>query len=247
MGGTTEWKTGVLFKNGSGPAAQGYYDIITEAKERGKPVHIGRVNSFERMDASERLWMASSADGTFVAHGPAKNTPQILQWLDAMNAHGVPSELAQKPEADAEAYDTAAMAVVEKAEKELIITKTRCPQLTGAVIPKPGIETARVLRDWLAVPNPSKRSDAQQAALEQKIRELQPETSAPPSDSAEPDLTKRDEIRQHFAVLRETIGETRWSEELGLAGVRDPADIRYLNDLRAFYRRLAAIARKEMA
>src|SRR5579862_667211 len=41
-------------------------------------------------------------------------------------------------------------------ENTLIITKTRCPKLTGGVFPKPGRELADVLKEWLGGPPPDK-------------------------------------------------------------------------------------------
>ena len=41
-------------------------------------------------------------------------------------------------------------------ENTLIITKTRCPKLTGGVFPKPGRELTDVLKEWLGGPPPDK-------------------------------------------------------------------------------------------
>jgi hypothetical protein len=39
-------------------------------------------------------------------------------------------------------------------ENTLIITKSRCPKLTGAVFTKPGQEVADILKEWLDGPPP---------------------------------------------------------------------------------------------
>ena len=59
-----------------------------------------------------------------------------------------------------------------------------------------------------------------------------------------PELTssKTGEIKAAFAVLRERLGETRYFEELKLAGVPDPLQLRSVAQVRELYRRLAAIA-----
>ncbi len=69
-GGTlSEWKT-------SRAAA-----ILTlEAKRRGLWVHMGRVNSQERL--REAAWMGvDSVDGTYLTFGPDKHLPAVRRWL----------------------------------------------------------------------------------------------------------------------------------------------------------------------
>lgn len=75
VGGDTEWKMGDAFA------------LATTARERGKWVHVGRVNS----NARYRAWQpfADSCDGTFLAFGPKVNTPRLTTWLD--NAERTPS------------------------------------------------------------------------------------------------------------------------------------------------------------
>lgn len=69
LGGTTEWKL-------SSHAAA----LTLAARERGKPVHMGRVNSLRRLERA-RLMGCASADGTFLKFGPKKNLPRLLGWL----------------------------------------------------------------------------------------------------------------------------------------------------------------------
>lgn len=64
-----EWKTGDV------AAAIG-----AEAKARGKWVHMGRVNTLNRVLAAKRMG-CDSADGTFLAYGPDQNLPRLLSWL----------------------------------------------------------------------------------------------------------------------------------------------------------------------
>jgi len=71
VGGSTAWKLGDV-------AA----DIVTEARRRGVPVHLGRVNSRRRWRYAEALG-CSTVDGTFLAFGPEKNLPRLLSWTES--------------------------------------------------------------------------------------------------------------------------------------------------------------------
>lgn len=77
IAGSTEWKTG--------PVAE---RLAREAKARGKGVHMGRVNSRQRLRTAE--WFGcDSADGTYLAFGPDKNLARLTDWLDEL--HHTPS------------------------------------------------------------------------------------------------------------------------------------------------------------
>lgn len=67
IGGDTYWKMGVAF------------GLVEAAHERGKWLHVGRVNSNRRYRAWEPF--ADSCDGTLLAFGPKTNMPRILDWL----------------------------------------------------------------------------------------------------------------------------------------------------------------------
>jgi hypothetical protein len=70
IGGSTEWKLGP-------EAAQ----LAGEARERGKWVHMGRVNSRKRMRYAESIG-CHSADGTYLTFGPTINLPKLARWFD---------------------------------------------------------------------------------------------------------------------------------------------------------------------
>lgn len=70
IGGSTRWKM-------SSAAA----DLITVAKDQGRSVHVGRVNSKRRFDHFDALG-ADSVDGTYLAFGPDRRRPQLLGWLN---------------------------------------------------------------------------------------------------------------------------------------------------------------------
>jgi hypothetical protein len=54
--------------------------VATEAKRRGKWVHMGRVNSEDRLTRAREMG-CDSADGTYLAFGPDVNLPILLGWL----------------------------------------------------------------------------------------------------------------------------------------------------------------------
>jgi hypothetical protein len=69
VGGTTAWKL-----------SEPTYNLVREAKARGKWCHMGRCNSLRRLKAAQ-VGGYDSADGTFLAFGPDKNMPRLRHWL----------------------------------------------------------------------------------------------------------------------------------------------------------------------
>jgi len=68
IGGTTDWKLGEYVRL-----------LVSEAKRRGKWVHMGRVNSERRYLYAAAIG-CDSADGTFLTYGPEANLPRLLAW-----------------------------------------------------------------------------------------------------------------------------------------------------------------------
>ena len=68
LGGDTAWKLG--------PAAR---QLAAEARQRGKGVHMGRVNSLKRYRYADAIG-CTSADGTFLRFGPDIRLPELLSW-----------------------------------------------------------------------------------------------------------------------------------------------------------------------
>lgn len=68
IGGSTEWKLGAAAAH-----------LVTEAKARGKHVHMGRVNSRRRWSYAEHIG-CDSVDGTFLAFGPDANLRRLTGW-----------------------------------------------------------------------------------------------------------------------------------------------------------------------
>jgi hypothetical protein len=73
VGGDDAWKLG-----------EPSWGLCTEAKRRGKRVHMGRVNSFRRLKACA-ISGVDSADGTYLKFGPDTNWPKLMAWLDVVN------------------------------------------------------------------------------------------------------------------------------------------------------------------
>lgn len=73
IGGTTEWKLG-----------RHAVELAHQAKQHGKRVHCGRVNSERRYQFAAAPYPyglgADSADGTFLTFGPIQNLPRLLGW-----------------------------------------------------------------------------------------------------------------------------------------------------------------------
>ena len=72
IGGTTDWKLGPIAKQ---------YAI--EARERGKWLHMGRVNSLKRYRYAMSIG-CDSVDGTFLCFGPTKNLPRLFSWVEQL-------------------------------------------------------------------------------------------------------------------------------------------------------------------
>jgi hypothetical protein len=70
IGGSTGWKLG-----------EASHALCLAAKERGKWLHMGRVNSGRRYELA-RSFGCDSVDGTFIAFGPDINEPKVQRWLD---------------------------------------------------------------------------------------------------------------------------------------------------------------------
>lgn len=54
--------------------------LTAEARERGKWVHMGRVNSAKRLRYAAAIG-CDSADGTYLTNGPDILLPKVLRWL----------------------------------------------------------------------------------------------------------------------------------------------------------------------
>jgi hypothetical protein len=108
VGGDDAWKLG-----------EASWGLCAEAKRRGKRVHVGRVNSYQRLAACA-FHDADSADGTYLAYGPDANWPKLMRWLDRVNgldANPVYVEARERHEAASRARVTLMAAPDTKAEQ----------------------------------------------------------------------------------------------------------------------------------
>lgn len=71
VGGSTAWKMG-----------RDAFDLAMMAADKGKWVHVGRVNSLKRL----KYWrnVAHSSDGTQLAFRPDSHAPRVRTWVAAM-------------------------------------------------------------------------------------------------------------------------------------------------------------------
>ncbi len=77
IGGDTQWKL-----------SESTYELVTEAKARGKWTHMGRVNSFKRLKAAACAGY-DSADGTYIRFAPDLLAPRVVAWMQSLR--GQPS------------------------------------------------------------------------------------------------------------------------------------------------------------
>lgn len=73
IGGTTEWKLSINSRT-----------LVRRAKARRKWVHVGRVNSRNRL-IMVSAWGADSADGTYARYRPDLYIRHIKNWLDEVH------------------------------------------------------------------------------------------------------------------------------------------------------------------
>jgi len=74
IGGSTEWKLSAAV-----------WDIVT-AVHHDRWVHMGRVNSWRRLETAAAMG-CRSVDGTFLTFGPDVNLPRLLGWLKRWEAN----------------------------------------------------------------------------------------------------------------------------------------------------------------
>lgn len=77
IGGSTRWKL-----------SQASADLAAEAKRRGKWVHMGRVNSFRRLQAAYDMG-CDSVDGTGMSRWGDRHLAKFCQWVRRLGAQPV--------------------------------------------------------------------------------------------------------------------------------------------------------------
>jgi len=90
--------------------------------------------------------------------------------------------------------------------------------------------------------HPHGTREAQEYVRDRKVEELRkPPVKAEPAAAGKP-WTNFGEMRRVFEQVREQVGETRYLEELELAGVQNPGQFQSASKALACYGRLARIA-----
>lgn len=84
--------------------------ITVEAKLRGKWVHMGRVNSEQRIQRAREMGV-DSGDGTYITYGPDINLIRLLGWLYPDDFRWMRAE--QKPKPVKPAFATALAAELD--------------------------------------------------------------------------------------------------------------------------------------
>jgi hypothetical protein len=74
VAGSTAWKVGAAAER-----------LCRQARNAGKWVHMGRVNSFAKMERARSMGCLS-ADGTFMKYAPRHNLGRATCWLDKLDA-----------------------------------------------------------------------------------------------------------------------------------------------------------------
>lgn len=77
VGGSTEFKL-----------SEQLIAVCREAKQQGKKIHVGRVNTQRRLRFAS-LVGADSVDGTMIAFGPDVNSKKLNRWMARENAQPV--------------------------------------------------------------------------------------------------------------------------------------------------------------
>lgn len=162
LGGDTDWKIGR--KGGDN-----FYSMLRRAAEEGIPTHMGRVNSAERLEMAGYGLGATTADGTFLKHGPDTNKPRVERWLNAENGRPEPKgPSSAEPTPEPEPPKPTGKAEIEPPPT---------PEPTGTMTPE-GIEALRSQREELykkKKANTSIRGDAnldrQIEAIDQRIKD----------------------------------------------------------------------------
>jgi hypothetical protein len=116
----------VLFLGGSDSFKLGkangekWNQLIDRAKDEGKTIHVGRVNSKKRYEWANKIG-ADSVDGTYLAFGPDKNADNLADWMESLRAQG--RAAAWKPQkemfaADPDQYQRRSSRLLELAAAE---------------------------------------------------------------------------------------------------------------------------------
>jgi hypothetical protein len=113
IGGSTPWKMGFdpngQYENHSRPKddelrkagmLRNHVSMIKEAKRRGKKIHMGRVNSFKRMEMANYGMNVNTVDGNYIGVAPDKNLKDVIKWLESTGGDMFEKPAEKKPTTD---------------------------------------------------------------------------------------------------------------------------------------------------
>jgi nicotinamidase-related amidase len=158
----------------------GVLDIVDEAAKRSKSGNTYMAWK-EGTPVQNQLVDAIVQSGIHVIATMRSKTEYVL--VDTGNGKQAPRKMGMAPvQRDQFEYEFDVVLDMD-VDNNAIVTKTRCPALTGKVFPKPGADVADILRSWLAgapAPEPRPAKAAKPVATPQP-----PQPTAPPTEAIE--------------------------------------------------------------
>jgi len=153
----------------------GVLDIVDEAAKRSKSGNTYMAWK-EGTPVQNQLVDAIVQSGIHVIATMRSKTEYVL--VDTGNGKQAPRKMGMAPvQRDQFEYEFDVVLDMD-VDNNAIVTKTRCPALTGKVFPKPGADVADILRSWLAgapAPKPAQRPQPAQTS----------QPTAPPTNGAQ--------------------------------------------------------------
>jgi hypothetical protein len=186
----------------------GVLDIVDEAAKRSKSGNTYMAWK-EGTPVQNQLVDAIVQSGIHVIATMRSKTEYVL--VDTGNGKQAPRKMGMAPvQRDQFEYEFDVVLDMD-VDNNAIVTKTRCPALTGKVFPKPGADVADILRSWLAgapAPEPRPAKAAKPVATPQP-----PQPTAPPTEAieqtGEADGIEGDSIQPHEWAYSKLAGNCR--------------------------------------
>lgn len=177
----------------------GVLDIVDEAAKRSRSGNTYMAWK-EGTPVQNRLIDAIVQSGLHVIVTMRSKTDYIL--VDTGNGKQAPRKVGMAPvQRDQFEYEFDIVFDMD-IENNAVVTKTRCPALTGRVFSKPGADVAKVLREWL--------SDGAPAQEQRQIEQSQPEQLEVEYMEPQPDPTAK--LLQQFGELGKELYGDQWTQ-----------------------------------
>jgi len=180
----------------------GVLDIVDEAAKRSKSGNTYMAWK-EGTPVQNQLVDAIVQSGIHVIATMRSKTEYVL--VDTGNGKQAPRKMGMAPvQRDQFEYEFDVVLDMD-VDNNAIVTKTRCPALTGKVFPKPGADISGILRTWLAgapAPEPRPAKAAKPVATPQP-----PQPTAPPTEAIE--QTGEEDVPAHEWAYSKLAGNCR--------------------------------------